>query len=146
MPLLKVQIDEVEKKLQAARIAANQAKSPTEKVSHLKEVKRLYEKLARLQISGVALATRAANVEKAKLRAARSHFMFIVMAELLRRARSDEGIKSIITRAVAGIEKPKEKEKATRHLALLQEEWARPSPTKPKAQAQTKPQAESSKR
>lgn len=133
MPALKAQIEEVEKKLQSARIAANQAKTPTEKVSHLREVKRLYQKLARLQISGVASATRAANVEKARLRAARSHFMFIVMAQLLRKARGDEGIKSIIERAVAGLEKPKEKEKATRHLALLQEEWARPSPAKPKA-------------
>ena len=72
-------------------------------------------KLAKLQIAAVVRAERASKVESSKLRAQRSHFMYIVMGELLRRAHGDEGIKSmIITRAVAGIQKPKEKEKATK--------------------------------
>jgi hypothetical protein len=60
------------------------------------------------------------------------------MGELLKRARNDEGIKSIITRAVAGIEKPKEKEKATTVLATYQEEWA--AEVKRKAAAAAKSQ------
>jgi len=139
MPELKEQIEEVEKELQAERVAANQAKKPSEKVAHLRAVKRLYAKLAKLQIAGVVRAERASKVESAKLRTQRSHFMFIVMGELLRKARGDEGIKSIITRTVAGIEKPKEKDKATKMLALLQEDWSAPAP-KPKTAAPSKPQ------
>ena len=110
MPELKEQIAEVEKQLQAERIAANQAKKPAEKVAHLRAVKKLYAKLAKLQIAAVVRAERASKVESSKLRAQRSHFMYIVMGELLRRAHGDEGIKSIITRAVAGIQKPREGE------------------------------------
>src|SRR5208283_2785219 len=139
MPELKEQIAEVEKELQAERVAANQAKKPSEKVTHLRAVKRLYAKLAKLQIAGVVRAERASKVESAKLRTQRSHFMFIVMGELLRKARGEEGIRSIITRAVAGIEKPKEKDKATKMLALLQEDWSAPAP-KPKTAAPSKPQ------
>ncbi len=138
MPELKVQIEEVEKELQGQRIAANQAREPSEKVAHLRAVKRLYAKLAKLQIAGVARAERASKVENAKLRAQRSRFMYIVMGELLRKARGDEGIKSIITRAVAGMEKPKEKEKATKMLALLQAQWSAPAP-KPKTATPSKP-------
>jgi hypothetical protein len=124
MPDLKAQIEEVEKKLQAERSAANQAKKPSERLAHLREVKRLYSKLAKLQIQGVVRYERASRAENARLRSQRSHFMFILAGELLKRAKNDEGIKSIITRAVAGIEKPKEKEKAQAMLALYQEEWA----------------------
>jgi hypothetical protein len=138
MPDLKAQIEEVEKRLQAERVAANQAKKPSEKVAHLKEVKKLYAKRAKLEIAAVVRAERASKAENARLRSQRSHFMYVVMGELLKRARNDEGIKSIITRAVAGIEKPKEKEKATTVLATYQEEWA--AEVKRKAAAAAKSQ------
>ena len=91
MPELKEQIAEVEKELQAERIAANQAKKPSEKVAHLRAVKKLYAKLAKLQIAGVVRAERASKVESSKLRAQRSHFMYIVMGELLRRLTATRG-------------------------------------------------------
>ncbi len=131
MPELKAQIEEVEKKLQSERVAANQAKDPKEKAGHLRVIKRLYAKLAQLQIVGVVRAERASKVDAAKLRAQRSHFMYVVMGELLKKARGDEGIKSLINRAVSWIGNPKEKEKAVKQLSLLQAEWAKPA--KPKA-------------
>ena len=85
-------------------------------------IKRLYAKLAQLQIVGVVRAERASKVDAAKLRAQRSHFMYVVMGELLKKARGDEGIKSLINRAVSWIGNPKEKEKAVKQLSLLQAE------------------------
>ena len=92
---------------------------------------RIYQLSSKICVRGLSLAWRlrtwggdcASRAENAKLRDQRSHFMFIVAGELLKRAKDDEGIKSIITRAVPGIEKPKEKEKAQVMLALYQEEW-----------------------
>ena len=136
MPDLRAQIEAVEKELQAERVAANQAKKSSEKLAHLRTVKRLYSKLAKLQIAGVVRAERQSRVESAKLRAQRSHFMYVVMGELLRKARGDEGIKSLINRAVSWIENPKEKETAAQQLSMLQEEWAKPAPAvKPKVTA-----------
>ena len=122
---LKNEIEEVQKQLQVTRVAANQTTTTGDKIALLKQVKKLYTRLAQLQISGVVRATRSARAETARLRTERSHFMFVVMKEMLAKAAHDHGIRNLIVSLVNSIQKPQEKEKATKMLNLVQQEWAK---------------------
>ena len=125
-------VELITKDLLAARQEANKA-SGKPKLDALERVEKLYRKLAKAQVSALAQEKRITRIETAKLKRERANWMFVVMRQILKDARSDDELRKMLRSEVGRIN-GKQKERSLKIFASYQQEWAKPAPaSRPKA-------------